>query len=262
VQVRRPGLTTTTALQVTPRKPSADVNARLAAAMAHPVGAIELPLSISAYAVRGDQRDTLKVILFVEIDDAAQTADRTPAQFALRILAGEKALYETNGAATVDPQGAHVLLATQLPAGSYVVKLGAVEAARSGTATLPIAIDLVRAGPIRLSQLIPGTSAEGFRPAITIRGDRVSAMFEAYADAPADLAGLAATFELRRPGDPAVLRTAQGVLSQPGDPGRRVVEGELSTAGLAPGVYRIAALVRRENAEIGRTEGDVRVMGR
>ena len=256
VEVRRPKLTVTAPLQVTPREPPRTPALQLAHALAAPVPAAALPLAAAAYVVRGTEAGTLKVIVFGEIQ---APAGGVPPHFAFRIGAGERAVYETNGNATAAPGGARVLIAAQVPPGSYTLKLAATDGSRAGTVELPVSVGLRTFGALRISDLITGSAEDGFRPAITLRaGERAAALVEAYGDAP-ELDALAATAELLRPGADAVLKRADASISKTAEADRRVILAEIGTRGLDRGPYVLRMRVRRHGAELAAVSTQMRI---
>lgn len=245
VEVRRPNMAVTAPLQATPRQPAARPAVQLAQVLAAPVPASALPLTAAAYVVRGSESGTLKVIIFGEIDVAGEMAP----QFAVQVLSGERPVHETNGTAAAGPAGAQVLTAAQIAPGSYVIKLGAAQASRAGTLELPLSVQLRTLGALRISDLITGSDAAGFRPAITLRGgERAAALVEAYGEA-TELTALTATAAIRRRGSDSVLKQSEASIARTGEPDRCVILGALDTRGLEPGVYVLSMSMRSGAAE-------------
>jgi hypothetical protein len=257
IRVRRSGLTVTSALQVTPRERPDTAMAHLAHALARPVNSTELPVAVSAYVVRGNERDTLKVILFGEIASATVNA---PPLFALSILSGERSVFETNGTATVSPRGAYALTAAQVAPGSYLLRMGGADRLRSGSADLPLNVRLSEFGKMRVSDLILGSTTGGFRPSTTLaRGDRLAVLVEAYGSGPSDFDGLTAVVQLRRVGSEQPISTAQAVISQSDDPTRRVVEADLQTDSLEPSLYSVKVQLRDGIVELATITREIRI---
>ena len=257
IRVRRSGLTVTSALQATPRERPATATAHLAHALARPVNSTELPVAVSAYVARGNEKDTLKVILFGEIGSAA--AD-TPPLFALNILSDERSVFETNGTATVSPRGAYALTAAQVAPGSYLLRMGGADRLRSGSADLPLNVRLSEFGKIRVSDVILGSTTGGFRPSITLaRGERLAVLVEAYGGGPSDFDGLTAHVQLRRVGSEQTISTPQAVISQSDDPTRRVAEADFQTDGLEPGLYSVTVQMREGIVDLGTITREIRI---
>ncbi len=257
IRVRRPGLSVTSALQVTPRERPPTAIAQLARALARPVNSTELPIAVSAYVVRGDQKDTLKVIVFGEID---ATGDEGPPLFALRIQSADRSVFESNGTATATSRRSYALTAAQVAPGAYLLRMGGAARTRSGSAEVPLNVRLNAFGKLRVSDPILGSSAGGFRPAITLaRGERLAVLIEAYGGGAADFDGLTADVELRRTGSEQPIGNTQAAISQSDDPTRRVAEAEFATDGLEPSLYSVTVRMREGVIDLGTITREIRI---
>ena len=135
-----------------------------------------------------------------------------------------------------------LMFAAVVPPGSYRIRLAATDASgRSGTADYDTTADLASAGGLKLSALLLGADAGGFKPLLQFTNEPSAiATFEVYGKPPSQLPlklELAATAD-----GPALLQAAPSG-SGTKDPDRFVVSGVFPLASLAPGDYVVRAIV-------------------
>ena len=209
----------------------------------------DLPLRVAAFPSR-DAADKLKLVALGELVDPAA-----------KLTAAVVGVYDAKGKLTAQSTAPSEALSTMplmfavvVPPGSYRVRLAATDASgRGGTADYEIAADLTSAGALKLSSLLLGADAGGFKPLLQFK-DEPSAMatFELYGKPPAQLP---LKLELAATADGPALLQAAPAGSGTKDPDRFIVSGIFPIATLAPGDYVVRATV-------GTTEsgGEGRVM--
>jgi VWFA-related protein len=260
VSVTRAGATVRSRRQVVVPETPADPAKRLGQLLAQPVDLAELPIAVAAYSVRGDERDTLKVIISAEIGrDASMTP---PARYALVIMKTNEVSFQTNDTATAGPETASAIIAAQLAPGRYRLRCAAVDAAgRGGTVELPLSVGLRAAGALQTSDLIAGTDSDGgFRPAIQVNSrDGAATLIELYSADPSRFATVRVTFELRRAGDTRVLSETTGTLRPTDFERRQIADGRLDLSAVTPGEYLLSATIFEDGKPTGRVSRQLNI---
>jgi len=197
----------------------------------------DLPLRVAAFPSR-DLADKLKVVALGELADPAA-----------KLTAAVVGVYDAKGklvAQSTAPSEALAIMplmfAVVVPPGPYRVRLAATDASgRSGTADYEMTADLTSAGALKLSSLLLGSDAGGFKPLLQFK-DEPSAMatFELYGKPPAQLP---LKLELAATADGPALLQAAPAGSGTKDPDRFIVSGVFPIATLGPGDYVVRATV-------------------
>ena len=255
VEVRRAGASVRTRHELivsnAPRPPRKAVDV-----LGLPPGLAEVPMSATVYGTLGEQPSTLKVVLLVET--LAGAAVSSPLSYALKITNDDRTAFETADAMAPVPNGARAITAAQIAPGRYWLRAAVVDGdGRAGSVELPLNLELHQAGPLRCSDLILGTASDRFAPAIHIAtGTPIAALLELYATDPAQFAEVSVELELRAAGSDVVVARAPATVNPTPVDTRRIADGRLDVAGLAPGTYAVSAVVKRDGqpvATIGRT---------
>lgn len=212
----------------------------------------DLPLRVAAFPSR-EAADKLKVVALGELVDPS-----------VKLTAAVVGIYDTKGKLTAQSTAPPDSLATMplmfaavVPPGAYRIRLAATDASgRSGTADVEITVDLTSAGPLKLSSLLLGSDAGGFKPLLQFKDEPSAvATFELYGKPPAQLPlklELAATAD-----GPALLQAAPSG-SGTKDPDRFVISGVFPIASLAPGDYVVRATVGTPESGEGRVTRTLR----
>jgi hypothetical protein len=203
----------------------------------------DLPLRVAAFASR-DAGDKLKVVAVGEsIDPAA------------KINAAVLGVYDAKGKLTAQSTAQQealakmpMMFAAVVPPGQYRIRLAATDSSgRSGSADLDIPIELTTAGALKMSAILLGVDAGGFKPVLEFKDEPTAiATFEVYGKPPASLPlriEIAATPD----GPPIQQVPPSGNATK--DPDRFIVSGTLQIGSLAPGDYVVRAIVG--SAEMG-----------
>ncbi len=197
----------------------------------------DLPLRVATFASR-EASDKLKLVALGELVDTSA-----------KLTAAVIGVYDAKGKLTAQSTASPEALATMplmfaavVPPGSYRIRLAATDASgRSGTADYDTMADLASAGGLKLSALLLGADAGGFKPLLQFTNEPSAiATFEVYGKPPSQLPlklELAATAD-----GPALLQAAPSG-SGTKDPDRFVVSGVFPLASLAPGDYVVRAIV-------------------
>jgi hypothetical protein len=197
----------------------------------------DLPLRIAGFVSR-EGGDKLKVVTLAE-----------PADPSVKIKEAIVGLYDAKGKLTAQSTAPSealgsfpVMSALVVPAGTYRLRLAATDASgRAGSADMDVNVELVAAGDLKLSALVLGNPAGGFKPMLQFSNEENAvAMFELYGK-PATTMPL--RFELAATATGPALHTAQPQGSGTKEPDRFTVSATFPIAALAPGDYVVRATV-------------------
>ena len=179
----------------------------------------DLPLRVAAFASR-DAADKLKLVALGELVDPSA-----------KLTAAVIGVYDAKGKLTAQSTAPSESLATQplmfaviVPPGPYRIRVAATDASgRSGTADYDMAADLTAAGALKLSSLLLGTDAGGFKPLLQFKNEpSAMATFDLYGKPPSQLP---LKLELAATADGPALLQASPSGSGTKDPDRFVVSG-------------------------------------
>jgi hypothetical protein len=197
----------------------------------------DLPLRVAAFPSR-DAAEKVKVVALGELVDPSA-----------KLTGAVVGVYDAKGklvAQSTAPSDAlatmPLMFAVVVPPGPYRVRLAATDGSgRSGTADCDVTAELVSAGALKLSSLLLGSDAGGFKPLLQFK-DEPSAMatFELYGKPPAQLP---LKLELAATADGPALLQAAPAGSGTKDTDRFIVSGVFPIATLAPGDYVVRATV-------------------
>lgn len=250
VEVKRPGVTVRARREViVPAGAGAQRNP-LAGILRQPVDVTDLPVAVGAFTARGDEPDTLKVIL---VGEAAQAAGaRLPIQYGFIVLKDGKPTHEIVD--RFETQPTRSVTAVQLAPGTYRLRFGAVDAdRRGGSVDLPLRVGLRAAGDLQFSDLFVGTLGSEFKPAVTAaQGTRLMTMLELYTMRPEVFDDTSVVLEVRNAESAEPLATAEGLLRPTDSERRQVAEGPVPTGGLQPGTYTVSATISVAGTPIGK----------
>jgi VWFA-related protein len=197
----------------------------------------DLPLRVAAFPSR-DADGKVKVVVVGEPSDSSG-----------KITAASIGLYDMKGKLHAQSTAQADMLvampmtfAVVVPPGTYRVRLAATDATgKGGTADYEVAADLVTAGALKLSALLLGVDAVGFKPVLQFRDEPAAlATFELYGKPPTTLP---LKLELAATADGPALQQAQPAGSGTKDPDRFLVNGTFQIGSLAPGDYVVRAIV-------------------
>src|SRR5690348_15478540 len=165
--------------------------------MALPPGLAEVPLSIAAYNTRGEDAATLKVVVLLESVTGAHAS--APPSFAFELTSSSgKSAFQASGKMKVQSDRAVATVAAQVAPGQYSLRGAIVDAGgRAGSVELPLTVGMRQAGDYQFSDLIVGTSADGFTPTSRVAPPGVTAILELYAADPARFEGLTVDLEFK-----------------------------------------------------------------
>ena len=208
----------------------------------------ELPLFVTAYAVRASDRSKMKVVVIADSPD--QAAPLASASFAL-IDAKDKMMQWS--AEPRDLTRRPMSSATLVAPGEYRLRVGARDAnGRLGAADFEFNAKLTKAGNFDLIDLLVGVQrADEFLPKF-VYSTEPSALgyLEIYA-VDSGVREPAITLELAATADGPALSTARARLAPSREAGRFIVTGTLPIAALAPGDYVVRAIVKQGDKTVG-----------
>jgi hypothetical protein len=213
----------------------------------------DLPLRAAAYtSINDDAR--LRVIVAAEPMDAGE-----------RLQALSAALFADGKLISRwDAEAQHlatmpVLAALVAPAGSYRLRVTAVDAAgRGGAVDADLDVGVVEAGPLRISSVVLGLSRGGaFQPRLEFTSEPVAIGYvELYGGTAG--ASVTALIEIARSATgPAIIATPLAIEASR-DTGRFLAQGAVPIGALPPGDYVIRALVGVEGQPMGRVMRTIR----
>ncbi len=256
VAVTRPGVSVRSRREVV-LPLAVDPLQKLASLIMQPLDVADLPIAAATYTVRGEEATTVKVILSAEFGRGL--AITPPVRYAVAVRSGGQPVFETNGTATDEKEGARLLVGAQLAPGQYRLRIAGVDASgRGGSLEMPIAVGLRAAADLQLSDLILGGPTGASAPSIhTAAGSPVAANLELYSADPGRFGDARVRFEIRRTGTTDVLSAADGVLRPTSLERRQVADGAIATAGFQPGRYTISAIVSAAGSPVGRVSRDI-----
>ena len=236
------------------------VRASLTAAdlLAQPTDAVELPVSVATYSVRGDEAATLKQIVLIH---AAPIA--IEAAYDLFILKDDRIVFQANETLEITGTDAQAVTAAQLAPGRYRLRLAVLDSGgRGGSLEMPLSVGLRAGEPLQFSDLLVGTVGDRFMPRVEAPvGGPIGALIELYAADPAAFGTASVAFELRRSGSDLVVARAAGRVSTTALPGRRIADGSLAINDLEPDDYTVSAVISVSGASVGRVSRLIRLKG-
>ena len=152
-----------------------------------------------------------------------------------------------------------VLAALVAPPGAYRLRVTAVDAAgRGGAVDTDLTVEIVQAGPLRLSSVVLGLSRGGdFQPRLEFGSEPVAIGYvELYGGSAG--ASVHAQIEIARSATaPAIVATPLAIKAS-SEPGRFIAQGAIPIGGLPAGDYVVRALVGIEGQPAGRVMRTIR----
>lgn len=207
----------------------------------------DLPLRVSAATSRNAD-GSLKVLA---IFDTPGSETITSAMVGLFDATGRMVASST--ATSAELAGTPKVAALTAPPGEYRLRVAALDPQnRAGAADVPVTVDLVNAGPLRLSSLILGQNRpDGFLPRLEFSTEAtVLAMLEIYGGVAGTPVGVA--FEIATSPNGPAMATLPGAFSATNEPDRFIVTAAIPLGALAPGDYAIRAIVAAQGQAGGR----------
>jgi len=201
VKVTRPGLTVRSPKQVVPplTRKTPDAKQTLGTMLMQPRLSTEIPMRIAAFTARSGEKDKLKSVLVVEMENAG-----SPIAWGFQARQDNKVRADAFEAATtgelVTENLRSVSTSAVLSPGQYRLIFGAIGAdGRRGTVQHPLDVTLHKAGDLEFSDVFVGAVVGGhFRPRIVFGpGNRSLAAFvEVYPGPKTALAQIKTVFTL------------------------------------------------------------------
>lgn len=219
----------------------------------------DLPLRVAGFASREGGGDTVRVVvLFDSPDPAAALADAI-----VGLYSSDGRLVASRVLPTAELQGRVVITALSVPAGTYRLRVAASEASgRGGTADFTLDGGLVRAGTLRLSDLVLGLSRDGqFQPRLEFGSEAsVTAQLEVYGGREGERVGV--VFELARSLNGPALVAMPGAFAATAEADKFLVTGAIPIGALPPGDYVVRATVAAQDQAGGRVVRPLRKVSR
>lgn len=252
VKVSRPDMTVRARRDVASR-PAAPAADPLVALLAQPTDVNELSLGVTAYATRGDEASTLRVLLAAEL---GRDGARLPADWGFAVLNDGNVVSTGRQRFEAGTSGPLVMTASaKLVPGRYRLRVAARDAdGRAGVADVPLAVGLRAAGPLQLSDLIVGIAEDSklLPRARIVKGTALSALIEVMSGDPAQLAAARAVLEVLPAGSAEPVRRVL-MAARTGSSDTILMNGaEVSTAELAPGRYTASVVATLAGQPVGR----------
>jgi hypothetical protein len=227
---------------------------RLAAMLQQPITVPDLPLAAATYTMRGDEADSLRVVIAVEVGDARM---RAPAGWGFAVF------NEGNPVATLrqrlegEGSGARsAALSAKLVPGQYRLRVAAVDAdGRPGVLDVPLAVGLRAAGDVQFSDLMLGVAdASGRVQARSTmkQGTTLAGIVELMAADPAVLDRAKAIIEITAAGTTEPLKRLL-MAARPGAAATLLLhQVQFATADLPPGRYVASVVPMVDDKPTGR----------
>jgi VWFA-related protein len=246
-----------TQFSVEPARANTD-ESRLADALRAPLLATDIGLKVSTYTLRDAATDKLRIIVAAEIDRSVTSAGRLALAYALLDARGRMVTSQLEPdvkAAERGPERIQTFVGSALveTPGLHTLKLAVVDSTgKRGSVEHTFRAQMTSAGRLKATDLLiaentGSIAAGGLLPAVV--GDFASGTMhgylELYGDAEAQLDQASVTFEVAESEEGRAIESAPGRV-QPASadaPGRRTVEGAVTTSLLPPGDYVARAVV-------------------
>jgi VWFA-related protein len=212
-----------------------------------------LPLRAMAFTSRMPEGEDLKVVAVAEPMDPSVAITSA----AMALVDSKNRLVKQWTAEKADLAGSTLMAAFPTPAGSYRLRVAAIDAAgRHGTVEYSFVAALESAGIFKMSTIVLGVSRNnGFQARMMFGGEPTAlAYIELYGRAPEPVV----RFELAESteGPPLLTVTARTTTTQ--DPERRIAIGALPISSIFPGDYIVRAVVTNDGRPLGRATRTLR----
>lgn len=215
-----------------------------------PAAYADLGLRATVHASRLPGSDEVKVMALFEALDPAVTLSAA----SVGLFDEKNTLKKQWTAQAAELKARPVVAALSAPAGTYRVRVAAVDASgRAGATDYEVKVEVPRADPLKLSTLVLGTQKPGggFLPRLEFAGDPIAiGMLEIYGVPK----GGAVTVELdvAQTAEGPQLATAQTTVAPGDSDDMRRAFGGFSIASLAPGDYLMRAVVSLDGKPVGK----------
>ncbi len=262
VQVKRSGLTVKARKELTITQATRPTPSALEV-LAFPMPFFEVPIAASAYTTRGEEPGTLKAIVVVQL--LGSSPAQPPPTYAISIsnAKNDPVFVASDKIALSGPLGSRAVSGVQLAPGQYRLRAAVVDSSgRPGSIDMPLGVALRQAGPFQTSDLMLGQFTDQFAPASHLpAGTPITALIELYGSDPLLLNGAAVALELRRSGEDALIARGLATIADLVFDNQRAAAGQVSTAGLAPGVYDVSAIIRNGAVNVGIVSRRIAIVG-
>ena len=212
---------------------------RLGLLLRQPTDVTDLPLAVSAYTMRGDEAETLRVVIAAEVGDARMTA---PAEWGFVVFTDGNPVATSRQRFDSPEAGPRAgAMSAKLVPGQYRMRVAAVDAdGRPGVVDLPLAVGLRAGGSLQFSDLMLGVADASGRVqarSTVPQGRTLAGLFELMSADPALLDRARAVIEIAAVGSAEPLkRFVMG--ARPGAAATiQLHQVQIATAGLAAGRY-------------------------
>ena len=227
-----------------------------------PIDAIDLPLAVASYAVRGQQAGALNILISVEVGSG--TAVRGPVRWGATILAGDKLVASTR--ATIDSQQEERSTDTAIvtvPPGQYALHVAAMDGTGRGSAfQVPLEAGLHVIGSLAGSDLMVGSAkAAKLHPLARIKASEgLAAAAELYARTPENLETANVRIELIPEADTRPIASGPMATTDDASGTTLALHGVLDTSELPSGRYVAHAVIWVDGAPAGRISRAVEIV--
>lgn len=224
-----------------------------------PLNVNDLPLAVATCVLRGDEANTLDVLISADIGLGAAIA--SPVQWGFAVVANDKVVTSHRQSASAMAGKALVdTVSATLAPGQYRLRVAALDAARrGGMLETPLAVRLHAAGSIQMSDLIIGAGGSArFEPAARVaRASGIVAVAQLYADDRRQFEGVEAQLELASDsgvhGMPMEVKAAAARTTMS-------LEARVRTADFTPGRYVATAVVRVGGRPVGKVSRAIEIV--
>jgi len=253
VKVTRPGLTVRARRSVVPHvRSTAPLTERVSALLRQPTDLAELPVSVTAYTMRGDDVSTLRVVIAVEV---GAERFKGPAEWSFAAFQEGNAVatgqQQLDGAAAAPWPAA---MSAKLLPGRYRLRVAAADAeGRAGVIDVPLTVGLRAAGALQVSDLMLGVAMNGrLQPQSRIAsGVPVVGLLEVLGADPALLERARTLIEIVPGGSAEPVKRFQMAARAGAASTLMINQVEIATTDLGPGRYTARATVLLDDQAIG-----------
>ena len=230
--------------------------------LASPFHANTLSLRAQTYTIRDTDPTKVRVLLSVDVLDAAPTVSKT--SIAYQLLGAGKVVQRDARTITLDRgldgavQPVSWIAFRGLAPGTYALQLSASAGGdQIGSVKRIVDARLHTVGPYAVSDVFVAPSAPvGGGPfpvpaEVFVGRDELVAGIELYTREPGDSSQVAVRFEITRPDSRLPLASAAPLLAQSGGPDRLFARATISVADLLAGDYVVHALIVVRGANVG-----------
>jgi VWFA-related protein len=247
VRVRRPGVTvrTRTTVAFPVLGDPKEEERTLVASLRAPIPATAIPVRVATYALRGDRAGKVRLLISAEIGGPSTAPEGLAVAWVLLDSRGRVAASAVQRAeGEPGREGPIPFVANPIvEPGLYTLKVSARDAmGRQGSVEHAVKAALMTAGPLELSDLmlgVPPGPGKGMRPGFGL--ETVGGVLVAHLELYGEPSAVDVSFEVARGEDAPSLHAQPARIATVS--GRRIAQGVLQMAALAPGDYVARAVV-------------------